>query len=175
MPTPQWFQENPKVSTYIPRELHNALETWMKERQIKKVSQALIKILETQLGFSPDTPEKDLGQYATIDQLEELRNEIKGLTDKLNILKTGEPTGITSKVKQLELMKEKAVEELSDRSDEWITGREAYTLYGDRVTFKTFNGYSPERLQKEFGLKADLSRRIPGGPPSRWIRKPYDA
>lgn len=46
MPTNEWFQENPKVSAYISKQLHQCLERWMKERGIKKVSQALTQILE---------------------------------------------------------------------------------------------------------------------------------
>jgi hypothetical protein len=171
MPTPQWFQENPKVSTYIPRELHNALEVWMKERQIKKVSQALIKILETQLGFSNDAQEKSFAQYATIDQLEELKNKIKSLSEKLDSSKPEEPKKTTSQVDQLELIEEKPSEEFAGVNSEWMTSREAYELYGHGVNLKTFSSYNTEKLWKDFGLEADLSLRKPGGPPSKWLRK----
>ena len=46
MPSEEWFRENPKVSAYISRELHQKLETWMQENGVKKVSQALTEILE---------------------------------------------------------------------------------------------------------------------------------
>jgi hypothetical protein len=172
MPTPQWFQENPKVSTYIPRELHNALEAWMKERQIKKVSQALIKILETQLSFGDNGKGETFNQYATVDQLEELRNEIAVLTEKLNQSKIEEPKKISSKVDQLELIEEKPSEEFAGINSEWMTSKEAHKLYGQGVALKTFSGYTAEKLRQDFGLEADLSLRKPGGPPSRWIRKP---
>lgn len=172
MPTPQWFQENPKVSTYIPRELHNALEAWMKERQIKKVSQALIKILEIQLGFNNDTRGEGFAQYATVDQLEELRNEIKSFIEKLEQSRIEEPKRPIAKADQLELIKEKKPGQAISLKSEWITGKQAYELYGHGVTLKTFNSYTAEKLQKTFGLEADLSRRTPGGPPSKWIRKP---
>lgn len=50
MPTNEWFQENPKVSAYIPKELHHRLEKWMEQQGVKKVSQALTQILEEYLG-----------------------------------------------------------------------------------------------------------------------------
>ena len=51
MPTNEWFKENPKVSAYIPSSLYQRFEEWMKEKNIKKVSQALTQILEEHLGI----------------------------------------------------------------------------------------------------------------------------
>ena len=50
MPTNEWFKENPKVSAYISSILYQRFEEWMKEKNIKKVSQALTQILEEHLG-----------------------------------------------------------------------------------------------------------------------------
>jgi hypothetical protein len=171
MPTPQWFQENPKVSTYIPRELHNALEAWMKERQIKKVSQALIKILETQLGFSNDVQGESFAQYATIDQLEELRNEIKSLSEKLDSSKPEEPKKTTSQVDQLELIEEKPSEKFAGVNSEWMTSREACELYGNGIKYETFRKYQPEKLMSTFGLEADITRKQPGKGTGKWLRQ----
>ncbi|MCU0570081.1 MAG: hypothetical protein MUF49_26345 [Oculatellaceae cyanobacterium Prado106] len=52
MPTEEWFKENPKVSAYISKELNERLLVWMKQRGIKKVSQALTAILQEHLEGS---------------------------------------------------------------------------------------------------------------------------
>ena len=49
MPTEKWFEENPKISAYISQDLYGRLEEWMREQNIKKVSQALTTILENHL------------------------------------------------------------------------------------------------------------------------------
>jgi hypothetical protein len=50
MPTEEWFKDNPKVSAYISSDLFQRLEEWKAERGIKKISQALTRILEEYLG-----------------------------------------------------------------------------------------------------------------------------
>jgi len=50
MPSQEWFKDNPKISAYISQDLNQRLEEWMKERNIRKMSQALTTILEEHLG-----------------------------------------------------------------------------------------------------------------------------
>lgn len=52
MPTNEWFKQNPKISAYIPVDLHHRLEAWMEANGVKKVSQALTQILGEYLGVS---------------------------------------------------------------------------------------------------------------------------
>ena len=52
MPTEEWFKENPKVSAYISTDLNEKLLEWMKQRGLRKVSQALTTILEEHLGVA---------------------------------------------------------------------------------------------------------------------------
>lgn len=59
MPSEEWFRENPKVSAYISRELHQKLETWMEDNGVKKVSQALTEILEAFLEPSKADDQQD--------------------------------------------------------------------------------------------------------------------
>lgn len=56
MPTEKWFEENPKISAYISQDLYSRLEEWMRERNIKKVSQALTAILEDLLTSGQGSP-----------------------------------------------------------------------------------------------------------------------
>ncbi len=94
MPSPQWFEDNPKVSAYIPKELHDALEAWMREKQIKKVSQALTKILEIHLGRVEEPLAIAPGIYATVEQLDELRGELRSLTEKMEALPRKQPKAL---------------------------------------------------------------------------------
>lgn len=63
MPSEEWFRENPKVSAYITRELHQKLESWMEKNGVKKVSQALTEILEAFLE-----PSKADDQLAALER-----------------------------------------------------------------------------------------------------------
>lgn len=60
MPTSQWFQENPKISAYISKDLYQQLEEWMNEQGVKKVSQALTQILEDYLRVNQDVDQSSL-------------------------------------------------------------------------------------------------------------------
>ena len=46
MPTNEWLNNHAKVTAYLDLSLYSSLETWMKTHKIKKVSQALVIILE---------------------------------------------------------------------------------------------------------------------------------
>lgn len=85
MPSPEWFKENPKVSTYISRDLNQRLENWMREKNIKKVSQALTAILEEYLGVVQSNSK--VVQYSVdtnrIEVLEERVNSIHLLLNQL--------------------------------------------------------------------------------------------
>ncbi|NJM68535.1 MAG: hypothetical protein HC851_24165 [Acaryochloris sp. RU_4_1] len=165
MPSPQWFEDNPKVSAYIPKELHNALETWMREKQIKKVSQALTKILEIHLGFAEESPAIAPGIYATVEQLDKLRGEMQAIVERVESLPREQPGASKPLVDQLNLIDEQG------ESNEWMTTKEAHNLYGKDSPYEGFRKYSAEKLREEFELEADISRKEKGKSLSRWIRK----
>lgn len=60
MPTNEWFQENPKISAYISKDLHQRLEGWMNDQGVKKVSQALTQILEDYFGVNQSAIQSSL-------------------------------------------------------------------------------------------------------------------
>ena len=70
MPTNEWFQENPKISAYISKDLHQRLEDWMEEKGIKKVSQALTQILEEYLGVVQSIPNQSNRVVERMEALE---------------------------------------------------------------------------------------------------------
>ena len=83
MPSKEWFEENPKVSAYISKELHQSLETWMKDKGIKKVSQALTEILE-QFLHNPQTDHAS--NYAErIEMLERKFAELESRVTTVNL------------------------------------------------------------------------------------------
>lgn len=68
MPTKDWFDDNPKVSAYVSRELYEQLEAWMKGQNIKKVSQALTAILEQHLGkIAPSQESNNLERVEALE------------------------------------------------------------------------------------------------------------
>jgi hypothetical protein len=54
--------------------------------------------------------------------------------------------------------------------DGWITTREAWDYLGQPKAWNTFRKLSSEKLKDEFGLEADLNRKVQGKTDSRWLR-----
>jgi hypothetical protein len=71
MPSKEWFEENPKVSAYIPREVYDALRAWMVENKVSKVNQAVARLLEAQLMAPPAA--------VSIEEFRELRDRVEAL------------------------------------------------------------------------------------------------
>jgi hypothetical protein len=86
MPTDEWFKENPKISAYISPNLNEKLLEWMKNRGIKKVSQALTTILESYLGVNQDSPNIESSENDRLkiveQKLESLSQEVRSLTER---------------------------------------------------------------------------------------------
>lgn len=55
-------------------------------------------------------------------------------------------------------------------ADDWVTTREAWDYLGQPKAWNTFRKLSPEKLQDEFGIKVDLSRKVRGKTDSRWLQ-----
>lgn len=105
MATNEWLNNHAKVTAYLDLSLYASLEDWMKTHKIKKVSQALVIILEHYLEGNiptevlPETLEqevKDLKAKTTeIDHLEatiaeqqvEFTDEIDSLRTEINELR----------------------------------------------------------------------------------------
>lgn len=86
MPTDEWFKENPKISAYISPNLNQKLSEWMKNRGVKKVSQALTTILESYLGVNQDSPNIESSENDRLriveQKLESLCQEVRSLTER---------------------------------------------------------------------------------------------
>ena len=53
---------------------------------------------------------------------------------------------------------------------DWITTREAWDYLGQPKAWNTFRKLSPEKLQEEFRIEVDLSRKVRGKTDSRWLK-----
>lgn len=86
MPTDEWFKENPKISAYISPNLNQKLSEWMKNRGVKKVSQALTTILESYLEVNQDSPNIESSENDRLriveQKLESLSQEVRSLTER---------------------------------------------------------------------------------------------
>lgn len=71
MPSKEWFEENPKISACIPREVYDALRAWMIENKVSKVNQAVAKLLEAQLMAPPTA--------VSVEEFQELRDRVEAL------------------------------------------------------------------------------------------------
>ena len=75
MPSQEWFKDNPKISAYISQSLNQRLEKWMRERNIRKVSQALTTILEEHLGVVQPSPV--MQPTLNLDRLDALEGKLQ--------------------------------------------------------------------------------------------------
>jgi hypothetical protein len=171
VPTPEWFAENPKISAYISPEINDALKAWMEQNRVKKVSQALTTILEQHLGLVDAPKVISEGQYATLEQLQELTARVETLEEDGSLKKT------TAKPKAKAVAKPdpKATEQLNiinDSSDDgWMTTREAYENYGTSISYDGFRKSNDERLMRDFRIETDQSRKTGNGKTDKWLRR----
>jgi hypothetical protein len=174
MPTKEWFNENPKISAYISKELHQELEAWMIENRVKKVSQGITKILESFLGVG----QKELPvnqKFATVEQIELLQKRIEALENKKTRVAQSKPKPEQKSLAIEEPRKEvpKGATGSSVKDSEWLTTKEAYSLQDRRMPLSTFSKLKAKELREKFNLEAKDHKKTVGGPPSRWIRKPF--
>ena len=71
MPSKEWLEDNPKVSSYIPREVYDALREWMVENKVTKVNKAIAQILEAHLITPPAA--------VSVEEFQELRDRVEAL------------------------------------------------------------------------------------------------
>ena len=201
MPTQDWFKANPKVSAYLSTELNQALQSWMKEHRIKKVSVGLTTILESFLGVNQDKLPVDQSSVS-LEQFQELQQRIETLEQTILKVDQSKPK---VEQKSLEIKVEpqknepkrgvdqskpksspKIGKEISDKTvsqgkpissptqnTEWLTTKEAYTAHASDSSYETFRKLKPQQLLERFGLEADINRKKEKG--KRWIRKPLQA
>lgn len=72
MPSKEWFDANPKISAYIPREVHDALKVWMVENKVTKINKAIAQILEAHLMEPPAVE-------ISAEEFRELRDRVEAL------------------------------------------------------------------------------------------------
>ncbi|MGK7879050.1 MAG: hypothetical protein AB4060_02980 [Crocosphaera sp.] len=105
MATNEWLKNHAKVTAYLDLSLYSSLENWMKTHKIKKVSQALVIILEHYLEGNilievlPETLEEEVKNLkaktteiddlsATVaEQESEFTDEIESLRTEINQLR----------------------------------------------------------------------------------------
>lgn len=204
MPTQDWFKANPKVSAYLSTELNQALQNWMKEHRIKKVSVGLTTILENFLGVNQDKLPVNQSSVS-LEQFQELQQRIEALEQ--TILKVDqsklkvEQKSLEIKVEPKKNASKKAVDQIkskssskkgmkevsdktvnqieptssSNQNSEWLTTKEAHEKYGGKTKIGTFRKMRPEQLKERFGLEADESRKGGGGKAGKWLRKLHQA
>ena len=199
MPTKDWFKANPKVSAYLSAELNQALQNWMKERRIKKVSVGLTTILEEFLRVNQD--KLPVGQnLISLEQFEELQRRVEVLEQGAPKVDQSKPK-VEQKSLEIEVEPEKeepskpvaqsklksslkTKKETPDKTatqnkpinnsignDEWLTTKEAHEKYGGKTKYGTFRKMKTEQLKERFGLEADESQKGSRGKAGRWLRK----
>ena len=182
MPTKDWFKANPKVSAYLSIELNQALQSWMKEHRIKKVSVGLTTILESFLGVNQDKLPVDQSSVS-IEQFQELEKRIETLERSISkvdqskpkvepekLVAQSQPKSRPTKIPNRAVNQSKPSSS-STHNNEWLTTKEAHEKYGGKTKIGTFRKMRPEQLKERFGLEADESRKGRGGKADKWLRK----
>lgn len=171
MPTPEWFAENPKISAYVSKEIDDALKAWMEQNRVKKVSQALTQILNEYLGLVKAPKVIAEGQYATLEQLQELMARVEALEKGSSLKKTKAKSSIKKAEKpEPEITGLLNLEGTSDEG--WMLTHEAHEQYASTTNYNTFRMMKPKKMLEKFGLEADPNRKGGRGKNAKpWIRK----
>lgn len=54
-------------------------------------------------------------------------------------------------------------------SNQWMSTREAFDLYGGNLSWSRFSKLTPEELKERFNLDSDLSRKVRGSRFNQWL------
>lgn len=82
MPTEAWFEANPKVSAYIPKQLNERLKLFKKEQSLS-VSQAVTTILSNYFGLDQQVNQFNLGDINS-ERLQELEQRVTMLSQSVD-------------------------------------------------------------------------------------------
>lgn len=182
MPTNEWFKENPKVSAYIPASLYQRFEEWMKERNIKKVSQALTQILEEHLGVVQTEP--TIQPSINNDRLEVVEANLAALSKKFEEMEAAiaamQPKTesslpvVQSNNNQLSMLEEPKKEEVVqtelNETENWTNKQIEERLGVKRQTLSDWNkkGELPRTINGYTIVKALEKQKIDGRLQSAW-------
>ena len=171
MPTKEWFRENPKVTGYISHDLYSKLNSYMRVKGIKKVSQAITIILEekfnVQKSSNPSELEKKLDALeANMAQYELLmKQKFEDIFTALN--------KVTLEEKYSQLTLDETLEENKSKKEYSKVTRSSPT--SKRLTTKEvedLTGISRQKL--EYKRKTGkLPYSIKGYTIIRWIEKEH--
>lgn len=164
MPSEEWFRENPKVSAYITRELHQKLETWMEENGVKKVSQALTEILEAFLE-----PSKANDQVAALerkfeDRFAALENRIATIDLAMAEIKS------SPKVVQVSDKRQLSLSDVESSSSTLVQSETKSRMTHNEVS--AFTGLSYDQVQSRHKREKILKERGKVFTPTREDNKP---
>lgn len=101
MPTPEWFQQNPRIAAYLSPELHQRFTEWMSERSIPSTSQAIATILKEYFGvveIDSQSQIKEIVSSVAEEKLQPLSDLISQLENRV-----AELEGRSPKVKRVQL------------------------------------------------------------------------
>ena len=182
MPTNEWFKENPKVSAYISSILYQRFEEWMKEKNIKKVSQALTQILEEHLGVVQT--ELTIQPSIDDDRLESVEANLAALSKKFEEMEAAiaamQPQTesslpvVQSNNSQLSILaepqKEEVVQTELNKTEIWTTKQIEEILEVKRQTLSDWNkkGKLPRTINGYTLVRALEKQRIDGQLQNAW-------
>lgn len=179
MPTNEWFQENPKISAYISKELHQDLEKWMEERGIRKVSQAISQILEEYFKLDQSRLNQSNPDETRIEVVEK---KVEKLFQMIARLEKAFPDNKSSlKVDQIGQVEISSGATISTKTGQALTTGEAYEILRTRGLSKSINTFRrwvsasietnslPEELT-QYGLQADFEVRRAANPKDNRVR-----
>ena len=194
MATPEWKQQNPKLSAHIPQSLHDKLEQFARDRGLKSTSKALRIILEEYFE-STGVPNYYPGSSQLVqNQIEErfraIESQIKEINARLGRFKTiPQDSEVLNSERQSSLLvqnpESKSPQSVPNSSQlsvfgGWLTTGEAHSeaqRRGYEKALGTFRrnlrgGVVPNELAR-IGLVADFGVRDQANPKDnsvRWLR-----
>lgn len=162
--------KNPRVATYLPKELDDRLKAFIIERNLKGGSPALIVILSEYFGIDTQVAQKvDYSGFVRTEQFEELAAKVSELSERIE--QGGSVSGLLSKLpdkmrqiaERLDRVEAVRVQPLPGRSETLSNGELAKRLNMDGSTLSHWKSSDPKRGKSPDDLLQATRAKDPDG------------
>lgn len=169
--------KNPRVATYLPKELNDRLKAFIVERNLKGDSPALIVILSEYFGIDTLVAQKvDYSGFVRTEQFEELAAKVSELSERME--KGSSVSGLLSRLpdkmrqlaERLERVETTRAEPLPSRAETFSTTELAKRLNMDGSTLSHWKSSDPKRGKSPDELLQATRAKDPDG--IGWILLP---
>ena len=153
-------KSKPFIAARVPEGLNKALEKHVDATGESRTA-AIINALSSYLKWSDTDKGKPISAGDRLSKLEDKIAELEKLLKKDKKKKEPEQL-VIGQDNNIDNSRSKAVDNTDniDTKGDWMTTKEAHSLYGKEYNYESFRKFKPERLKEQFGLEVERIAKV---------------